>query len=133
MGKTRQRSSGQHAILRPAVLLDPAKSLDVGDAAMIAEQRRGKQRESESEDRYRIVVETASEGIWTIEEKNLTTLANRALAEMLGYEPQEMLGTSMFEFMDPADAEEARRSLRLGREGVIEQRELQLLAKDGRE
>ena len=100
---------------------------------MIAEQRRGKQRESESEDRYRIVVETASEGIWTIDEKNLTTLANRALAEMLGYEPQEMLGRSMFEFMDPADVEEAQRSLRLRREGVIEQLEVRLRAKDGRE
>jgi diguanylate cyclase (GGDEF)-like protein/PAS domain S-box-containing protein len=81
--------------------------------------------------RGRIIVETASEGIWTLDEKNRTTVANRALAEMLGYEPQEMLGRSMFDFMDPADVEEAQRSLRLRREGVGKQFEFPLRAKDG--
>src|ERR1700694_3664111 len=118
MGKTRQRSSGQLDIFPPAVLHDEANPIDVGDATLVVAQRRGKRSGSESEDRYRIIVETASEGIWTIDEKTLTTLATRALAEMLGYEPQEMLGRSMFEFMEPADIEEAQRSLRLRREGV---------------
>jgi diguanylate cyclase (GGDEF)-like protein/PAS domain S-box-containing protein len=81
--------------------------------------------------RGRIIVETASEGIWALDEKNRTTVANRALAEMLGYEPQEMRGRSMFEFMDPADVEEARRSLGLRREGVGKQSEVRLRAKDG--
>jgi PAS domain S-box-containing protein len=84
-------------------------------------------------ERYRAIVETASEGIWTIDEKNLTTLANPALAEMLGYEPQEMLGRSVFDFMDPAVVEEAQRSLRLRREGISEQREFPFRAKDSRE
>jgi diguanylate cyclase (GGDEF)-like protein/PAS domain S-box-containing protein len=84
-------------------------------------------------ERYRIIVETASQGIWTIDEKNLTTLANRALAEMLGYEPQEMLGKSVFDFMDPAFVEEAQRSLRLRRDGVNEQLAFPLRARDGHE
>jgi PAS domain S-box-containing protein len=84
-------------------------------------------------ERYRIIVETASEGIWTIDEKNLTTLANPALAEMLGYEPPEMLGRSVFDFMDPAVVEEAQRSLRLCREGVSERLEFPFRAKDGHE
>src|ERR1700680_3668596 len=81
--------------------------------------------------RGRIIVETASEGIWTLDEKDRTTVANRALAEMLGYDQQEMLGRSMFEFMDPEDVEEAQRSLRLRREGVGKQLEFSLRAKDG--
>ena len=84
-------------------------------------------------ERYRVIVETASEGIWTIDEKNLTTLANRALAEMLGYEPQEMLGKSVFDFMDPAFVEQAQRSLELRREGVHEWLEFPFRAKDGHE
>src|SRR5277367_2565612 len=84
-------------------------------------------------ERYKIIVETASQGIWTIDEKNLTTLANRALAEMLGYEEQEMLGKSVFDFMDPQFIEEAERSLRLRREGVNERLEFPLRAKDGHE
>src|ERR1700682_2556778 len=105
MGKTRQRSSGQLDIFPPAVLHDEANPIDVGDATLVVAQRRGKRSGSESEGRYRIIVETASEGIWTIDEKNLTTLANRALAEMLGYEPQEELGKSGFDFMDPGFVE----------------------------
>jgi diguanylate cyclase (GGDEF)-like protein/PAS domain S-box-containing protein len=83
--------------------------------------------------RYQIIVETASEGIWTIDENNLTTLANPALAEMLGYEPHEMLGKSVFDFIAPAFVGEAQRSLRLRREGVNEQLEFPFRAKDGRE
>ena len=84
-------------------------------------------------ERYRVIVETASEGIWTIDEKNLTTLANRALAEMLGYEQQEMLGKSVFDFMDPAFVEQAQRSLELRREGIHEWLEFPFRAKDGHE
>jgi diguanylate cyclase (GGDEF)-like protein/PAS domain S-box-containing protein len=84
-------------------------------------------------ERYRVIVETASEGIWTIDEKNLTTLANRALAEMLGYEPREMLGKSVFDFMDPAFVEQAQRSLELRREGIHEWLEFPFRAKDGHE
>jgi diguanylate cyclase (GGDEF)-like protein/PAS domain S-box-containing protein len=84
-----------------------------------------------SDERYRIIVETASEGIWTIDENDLTTLANRALAVMLGYEPQEMLGKSVFDFIAPADVELAQRSLQLRREGVDERLEFPFRAKDG--
>jgi diguanylate cyclase (GGDEF)-like protein/PAS domain S-box-containing protein len=85
------------------------------------------------DERYRIIVETASQGIWTIDEKSITTLANRALTEMLGYSEHEMLGKSVFDFMDPAFVEEAQRSLQLRREGVDEQLEFPLRAKDGHE
>jgi PAS domain S-box-containing protein len=52
---------------------------------------------------------------------------------MLGYEAQEMLGKSVFDFIAPAFAEEAQRSLRLRREGVNEQLEFPFRAKDGHE
>jgi diguanylate cyclase (GGDEF)-like protein/PAS domain S-box-containing protein len=86
-----------------------------------------------SDERYRIIVETASEGIWTIDENNLTTFVNRALAKMLGYEPQEMLGRTVFDFMDQARVEEAQRSLGLRIEGVDEHLEFRFRAKDGHE
>src|SRR5450755_1488507 len=86
-----------------------------------------------SDERYRIIVETASEGIWTIDQNHLTTFVNGALAKMLGYEPQEMLGRTVFDFMDSARVEEAQRSLGLREEGIDEQLEFRLRAKDGHE
>ena len=53
----------------------------------------------ESEQHYRRIVETASEGIWELDEQYTTTLVNRRMAEMLGYEPQEMVGRKLSEFL----------------------------------
>ncbi len=110
-----------------------AKSLQAANAEVIAERRGAEQGRHESEDRYRVIVETANEGIWTIDEKHLTTFVNRALAEMLGYEPQELLGKSVFDLLEPAAVGEAQRSLALRREGVSEQLERSFRAKDGHE
>jgi len=75
------------------------------------------------DERYRIILETASEGIWMIDEHDRTTFANPALAQMLGFAVREMLGRSVFEFIDAAHVEQARRSLGLRREGVSERLE----------
>lgn len=88
---------------------------------------------SDSEKNYRIIVETASEGVWTLDARERTSFVNHALCEMFGYEPREMLGRTVFDFMAPADRADARRRLALGREGVDEHLEVRFLAKDGRE
>jgi diguanylate cyclase (GGDEF)-like protein/PAS domain S-box-containing protein len=56
-----------------------------------------------SEDRYRRIVETADEGIWLIDAKNLTTFVNPRMAEMLGFTVDEMVGRPVFDFLE-ADA-----------------------------
>ena len=56
-----------------------------------------------SEKKYRQIVATAREGIWLIDESGRTTFVNPALEEMLGYEPDEMLGKPIFEFMVAED------------------------------
>lgn len=68
--------------------------------------------------RYRVIVETASQGIWVIDKDGFTTFANRALAEMLGHEQSEMLGKSLSDFVEPAFVAQARHSLRLRPDGV---------------
>jgi PAS domain S-box-containing protein/putative nucleotidyltransferase with HDIG domain len=64
-----------------------------------------------SEDRYRMIAETAEEGIWTIDADERTTYVNPKVASMFGYEPQEMLVGSLFDFMSPASARLARAGL----------------------
>lgn len=105
---------------------------EILDAA-IAEQRLGEPEAAESDERYRIIVETATEGICTIDTHNTITFVNRALTEMLGYGREEMLGTSAFDFIDPAVLEAAKRSIGRREEGVAERLEYPLRAKDGHE
>ena len=50
-----------------------------------------------SEARYRKLVETAQEGIWSFDAHYRTTFVNSAMAEMLGYSPSEMLGRSLLD------------------------------------
>ena len=46
----------------------------------------------DEERRYRCIVDTADEGIWAIDSSHQTSFVNQKLAQMLGYEPGEMVG-----------------------------------------
>ncbi|OYO30993.1 PAS domain S-box protein [Janthinobacterium sp. PC23-8] len=53
-----------------------------------------------SSERYRLIVQTAAEGIWMTNSAGLTTFVNPKMAHLLGYTVQEMLGRPLLEFMD---------------------------------
>ncbi|MCZ0899358.1 PAS domain-containing protein, partial [Microcoleus sp. HI-ES] len=54
----------------------------------------------ESEEKYRCIVETADEGIWIIDAEGKTTFVNKKMADLLCCTPEEMIGESLFAFMD---------------------------------
>ena len=55
-----------------------------------------------TEERNRQIVETANDGIWMLDAEGRTNFVNRRMAEMLGYQVHEMLGRTMFDFIDDA-------------------------------
>ncbi len=85
----------------------------------------------ESEQHYRRIVETASEGIWEVDEQFITTLVNRRMAEMLGYEPQEMVGRKLHEFLFEDDQAEMSARIAARRQGLTERYEQRYRRKDG--
>ena len=84
-----------------------------------------------SEKKYRQIVDTAREGIWVIDEQARTTFANRALERMLGYLPGEMLGRSLFDFVDPKQRELTAQGLERRRLGIAERQDQKYTHKDG--
>ncbi|MEA2442221.1 MAG: hypothetical protein QOH76_3645, partial [Thermoleophilaceae bacterium] len=52
-----------------------------------------------SEERYRNIIETTTEGVWMIDGDHRTTYVNRRMAQMLGYAVDEMLGRQVSDFM----------------------------------
>ena len=71
-----------------------------------------------SEEQYRQIVETTTDGIIKADGDAVIVFANRRFAEMLGYEPPELIGMSLFAFMD-ADAKAiVTQSLENRRQGV---------------
>jgi two-component system, cell cycle sensor histidine kinase and response regulator CckA len=85
----------------------------------------------QSENRFRRIVETTSEGIWTLDAEARTSYVNQRMTEMLGYKIEEMLGHSYYDFMDEEAALQASQRLSCRRHGIAEQYELQLRHRDG--
>jgi two-component system cell cycle sensor histidine kinase/response regulator CckA len=87
----------------------------------------------ESEERYRRIVETSNEGIWTVDTKSTTTFVNRRLTEMLGYSSDEMLGKSSLQFAPEATRGSAAIRVERGRQGGSDEHEAAFVRKDGSE
>jgi PAS domain S-box-containing protein len=61
-----------------------------------------------SEERYRGIVETAAEGIGTLDEAGVITFVNQRFADMLGYARSDLVGMSGFDLIHPDDVATTR-------------------------
>jgi|GEM_PF-262148 len=64
----------------------------------------------ESEERYRLMAENSTDLISRTAARGRILYASPAIRTLLGYEPSEMLGHSVFEFVVPADHDALRRT-----------------------
>lgn len=65
-----------------------------------------------SEMRFSKLVEIAQEGIWAIDKNYKTTFVNPRMAQMLGYEVNEIMEKSVFKLFDKKDAELVKKFLK---------------------
>ncbi|MGO9955488.1 MAG: EAL domain-containing protein [Solirubrobacteraceae bacterium] len=70
-------------------------------------------------------------GIWMLDDHDLTTYADLAMAAIVGCEPEQMLGRPIGDFLDPASAALEGTTLALHGEEVGGPREVQLRGLDG--
>ena len=85
----------------------------------------------ESEERYRLIVELAHEGIGVMDRNATITYANRALATMFGTTVTDLIGRSFYEFMS-ADARTSAIQFARTRSTTIAPRDFPFHTKDGR-
>jgi PAS domain S-box-containing protein len=85
----------------------------------------------ESEQRYRRIIETTLEGVWTIDAESKTTFVNQKMAEMLGYTVEEIMGASLFEFLDEEGKAIAERNAERRRRGIAEEHDFKFRRNDG--
>jgi len=60
----------------------------------------------ESEARFRSLVETTTDWIWEIDENSVYTYASPKIRDLLGYEPDEIIGKTPFDLMPPEEAQQ---------------------------
>ncbi|WP_375503956.1 PAS domain S-box protein [uncultured Nostoc sp.] len=58
----------------------------------------------ESEARFRHLVETTNDGVWELDQNGVYTYVSQKIADILGYEAEEVLGKTLFDLMPPAEA-----------------------------
>lgn len=97
----------------------------------ITERQQTEEALRKSESHYRCIVETASEGVWMFDADSKTTFVNGRMAEMLGYSVEEILGRSLFEFMDSESQVLAQTYVERRRQGIRERHDFKFTRKDG--
>ncbi|MEW6442052.1 MAG: PAS domain S-box protein [bacterium] len=97
----------------------------------ITDRKRVEQTLRESEERYRHIVETANEGIWSMDAEHRTTFVNLAMARMLGYEAGEMAGVPLEDFLFPDELEDHQRRMEVRHQGKDGRYERRFRRKDG--
>ncbi|MRS01702.1 PAS domain S-box protein [bacterium] len=76
----------------------------IGTAFDITERKKADLALLESERRFRSLVETTSDWIWEIDKDSVYVYSSPKIRELLGYEPEEIIGKTPFDLMHPQDA-----------------------------
>ncbi len=97
-------SDGHHEILE--TIKTPIYDADgkiigvLGVGRDITERKLSENKLKESEEKYRKLIDTTSEGFWLIDVNRKTIDVNNSLCEMLAYSKNEMLGKTPMDFVD---------------------------------
>jgi PAS domain S-box-containing protein len=100
------------------------------------EKHLSQKRIKESEEKYRLIVETANEGIWMLDADARIKFVNKKMADLLGYTVEEMLGKHKWDFLPHnirSEENEVKSAWQRRRQGNSEQLDLRFLHKSGKE
>ncbi|HEY0160816.1 MAG TPA: PAS domain S-box protein [Thermoanaerobaculia bacterium] len=100
-----------HDHREPEQALMPVITLIGGQIGDFIERRRTLAAMRESEERFRLIAETAQDAIFTIDEHSIITFSNPAVERIFGYSPEELKGRPLSIIIPPRLRESHRRGL----------------------
>jgi PAS domain S-box-containing protein len=71
----------------------------------ISERQRAEEALQASEKRFRDLIEATSDWVWEVDDRGVYTYASPQVSRILGYEPEEVLGRTIFDLMPAEEAE----------------------------
>jgi len=88
------------------------EDLSIGVTFTVLDMTTRKQSERElqkSEQKYRLLVESTPDWVWICDIEGRHTFSNRAVEQLLGYQVEEILGTSSFRLMHPKEQQKVQK------------------------
>jgi|GEM_PF-750506 PAS domain S-box-containing protein len=113
------------------ITLIPGTTNTLASLVDLTPQQQAEQALRESEERYRLLVETMNDGLGMQDENGLLRFANQRVCEMLGYAKEELLDRPVRTFMDPANQQVLAAQIERRRRGERQTYELTWTRKDG--
>ncbi|MFX1241885.1 MAG: PAS domain S-box protein [Promethearchaeota archaeon] len=124
--------SPSETILIKSLLKNPDEDFEKIASILEQKARENSIQRKELDIKYRYFIENSIEGVWVIDENADTILVNPSMASMLGYEIEEMVGQSIFAFMDEDSFDITRYHLERRKKGISEEHDAVLLHKTGK-
>lgn len=97
----------------------------------ITERKKAEEKLKESEEKYRIIVETANEGIVKINNELVISYANQKMVDMLGYAMKDVVGKTIWNCVSEEHKPFFKTNMEKEKQGISESGELRLKCKDG--
>jgi PAS domain S-box-containing protein len=99
----------------------------------VTEARFAEEARKKTQEQYRLIVETANEGILGLDANQVITYANKIVADFFGCGVEDVIGRNLVHFVAPSDREDNRRRMRERQLGRRERYERRFVRKDGTE
>ena len=92
----------------------------------ITEQKKAKERLSQSEEKYRTLMENLNDVIFTLDAEGCFSYVSPVVERIAGFKPEEMIGQSFSKFVPPEDVPALYERLKQALDGNIKTIELQV-------
>jgi PAS domain S-box-containing protein len=119
--------------LRGKMMRFKGRNVRVTSLTDITERKQAEASLKISEEFNKRIVDTANEGIWVIDKNQISTFANKKMAEMLGMSIDEIIGTSLSGYIFPEDIISHYEQMELRKSGKSTIYERRYKRKDGTE